>query len=269
MDPALRSAIMSSPWSWVLVSMLGLAVGSFVNVLIWRLPREESILRPASRCPKCENALKWYHNIPVFSWLLLRGKCGFCRAPIRWVYPAVELICGGLFVGFFARYGPTVSTLAFWYLAATLIAVLFIDWEFQIIPNELTYSALAVGLGASFFTHHITWSQSLLGAAVGFGGFLGLAYLGSWLFKKDSLGGGDIKLAAAMGAYLGVWKILLVFILSAAIGLVLAVIGMFFSASLRKHHTIPFGPSLALAALLAGFWGQEIIRYYIEHFIGN
>ena len=268
MDPALRDAIMTSPWSWVLVATLGLAVGSFVNVLIWRLPRDESILRPRSRCPRCGNSLRWYHNIPVFSWLVLRGRCAFCRAPISWIYPVVEIICGGLFVGFFARYGPTVTTLAFWYLAATLVAVFFIDWEFQIIPNELTYTALIVGLGTSLVSPHITWVQSLTGAAVGFGGFLALAYLGSWLFKKESMGGGDIKLVAAMGAYLGIWKILLVFVLSAAVGLLISLVAMLFSASLRKHRTIPFGPSLALAALAAGFWGQEIIRFYIKHFIG-
>jgi prepilin signal peptidase PulO-like enzyme (type II secretory pathway) len=110
--------------------------------------------------------------------------------------------------------------------------------------------------------------RSLAGAAVGFGGFLALAYLGSWLFKKESMGGGDIKLVAAMGAYLGVWKILLVFVLSAAVGLLISLVAMLFSASLRKHRTIPFGPSLALATLAAGFWGQEIIRFYIKHFIG-
>jgi leader peptidase (prepilin peptidase)/N-methyltransferase len=205
----------------------------------------------------------------VLSWIALGGKCAFCRVPIRWIYPAVELICGGLFVGFFARYGVSFSTLAFWYLAATLIAVLFIDWEFQIIPNELTYAACLVGLGMSFVSPHITWVQSVLGAAVGLGGFLGLAVLGRWLFKKESMGGGDIKLAAAMGAFLGVWKILLVFILSAAFGLAISLVAMLFSASLRKHHTIPFGPSLALAALAAGFWGQEIIRFYVTHFLTN
>jgi leader peptidase (prepilin peptidase)/N-methyltransferase len=269
MDPLLRDAIMKSPWAWALVVALGLAVGSFVNVLIWRLPREESILRPRSRCPGCGSCLRWYHNIPAISWLMLRGRCAFCRAPIRWTYPAVEVICAGLFVAFFARYGPTVSTLAFWYLAAILIAVFFIDWEFQIIPNELTYTALVVGLGTSFISPHITWVQSLTGAAIGFGGFLGLAYLGRWLFKKESMGGGDIKLAAAMGAFLGTWKILLVFILSAAIGLAISLVVMAFSASLRKHRIIPFGPSLALAAIVAGFWGQEIIRFYLAHFVGQ
>lgn len=268
MDPYLRDAIITSPLCWVIVAAFGLAVGSFVNVLIWRLPRNESIVRPPSRCPACGNTLRWYQNIPVFSWLALRGRCGFCRAPIRWVYPAVELICGGLFVAFFARYGPTVTTLAFWYLAATLVAVFFIDWEFQIIPNELTYTALIIGLGTSFVSPHITWIQSLIGAAVGFGGFVALAHLGHWLFKKDSMGGGDIKLVAALGAFLGVSKILLVFILSAVVGLAIALVAMVFSAALRKHHTIPFGPSLALAALVAGFWGQEIIRFYVKHFIG-
>ncbi len=267
MDQFLHDAILHSPWAWALVAALGLAVGSFVNVLIWRLPRDLSILWPRSHCPSCGNSLHWYHNIPLVSWLVLRGKCGFCHAPIRWVYPAVEGICAGLFLAFFARYGPTVATLGFWYLGASLIAILFIDWEFQIIPNELTYSGVVVGLGISLLSPHLTFTQSLAGAAVGFGGFLGLAYLGQWLFKKESLGGGDIKLAAVLGAFLGVWKVLLVFVLAAMIGLVISLVAMIFSASLRKHRQIPFGPSLALAALVTVFWGESIISYYISHFI--
>ncbi len=251
--------------AWILTAILGLAVGSFVNVLIWRLPNDESIIRPRSRCPECKNLLRWYHNIPVVSWVMLRGRCGFCRTRISWVYPLVELLCAGLFLMFFWRYGASLVTIGFWYFAASLVAILFIDWKHQIIPNTLSYPLVVVGLLVSLVSPHITIWQSLGGAVVGFAGFLGIAYLGETLFKKESLGGGDIKLAAGLGAFLGIWKVLLVFILSAVVGLIASLVMMMFSKELREHRVIPFGPFLAIAAVIAGFWGDAILRLYVTY----
>lgn len=265
MDTVCWTTFENSPVSWVLVVWLGLCVGSFVNVLVWRLPHDESIVRPRSRCPKCHNTLRWYHNIPVLSWLVLRGRCGFCKAPISWIYPVVELTCAGLFAAFYWRYGATTTTLGFWYLAATLLAILFIDLEHQIIPNKLSYPLIAVGLLTALVSPHLTIWESLLGAAVGFFGFLGIAYLGEKMFKKESLGGGDIKLAAGLGAFLGVWKVLLVFMLSAVVGLVVSLVAMGFSAALRKERVIPFGPFLAIAAVIAVVWGDTILRLYVDY----
>jgi len=267
MDFELTCTAARTPSIIALVIMLGLSVGSFVNVLVWRLPNHMSIMRPPSHCPKCNNQLKWYHNIPVLSYLVLRGKCGYCRTPISFRYPAVELICGGLFLVFFWRYGVSVATLGFWYLSAVLIAILFIDFEHQIIPNSLSYPTVVVGVVVSFFSNHLTWQHSLMGAAGAFLGFLGIAYLGRLLFKKDSLGGGDIKLAAGLGAFLGIWKILLVVVLSAAVGLVFSVIAMTVSAAIRKDRIIPFGPFLAIAAIIAGVWGDTILNFYVQTFI--
>jgi len=267
MDLEFTRTVMSSAWTYTVVIMLGLSVGSFVNVLVWRLPNAMSLLRPPSHCPKCSNRLKWYHNIPVLSYLFLRGRCGFCKSRISWIYPAVELICAGLFLLFFLRYGLSVATLGFWYLSAVLIAILFIDFQHQIIPNRLSYPTVVVGVAVSFFSNHISWQHSLLGAAGAFLGFLGIAYLGQLLFKKDSLGGGDIKLAAGLGAFLGIWKVMLVVVLSAAVGLVFSLIAMGVSASIRKDRIIPFGPFLAIAALIAGVWGDTILNFYLRTFI--
>jgi leader peptidase (prepilin peptidase)/N-methyltransferase len=253
--------------TYFLVAALGLSVGSFANVLICRLPQGQSILRPRSRCPSCGNSLRWYHNIPVVSWLVLRARCGFCKEPISWIYPAVEILVAALFVGFYARFGVSVTTLGFWYLGAVLIAVLFIDWEHRIIPNSLTYPTVIVGFVVALIAPHITIVQSLLGAAVGFGGFMAIGYLGNILFKRDSLGGGDIKLAAGLGAFLGIWKVLLVFVLSAAVGLVISLAVMAFSPALRKDRVIPFGPFLAIAALIAGFWGDTLLQFYLQYFV--
>lgn len=267
MDHELVRVMTNSPWTYAMVIMLGLSVGSFVNVLVWRLPNRMSLWRPPSHCPKCKNRLKWYHNIPVVSYVFLGGRCGFCRTRISWIYPAVELISGGLFFVFFLRYGLSVTTLGFWYLSTVLIAILFIDFQHQIIPNSLSYPTVVVGVAVAFFSNHLSWQQSILGAAGAFFGFLGIAYLGRLLFKKDSLGGGDIKLAAGLGAFLGLWKVILVVILSAAVGLIFSLIAMAVSSSIRKDRIIPFGPFLAIAALIAGVWGDTILNFYIRTFI--
>jgi len=252
---------------WILVVALGLTVGSFVNVLICRLPKGESIWRPRSRCPSCRNPLRWYHNIPVFSWVFLRGRCAFCGTRISWKYPVVELACTALFAAFYARYGVSFTTLGFWYMSATLLAVFFIDLEHQIIPNRLTYPGILVGIATALLSPHLAWSRSLLGVAAGAAVFAGMAVLGRVLFKKESMGGGDIKLAAMLGAFLGVTKILVVFVLSAVIGLVISSVAMLVSPALRRERLIPFGPFLALATVVVCFFGEEIVSYYVRHFL--
>ena len=252
---------------WVAVVFLGLCFGSFANVLIWRLPRNQSLIKPRSRCPSCGNQLKWYHNIPVLSWLALRGRCAFCRTRISWIYPVVELATAGLFAAFYARYGVSWTTLGFWYMALTLVAVFFIDLEHQIIPNRLTYPGVAVGVATSLVSSHLPWQQSLLGVVVGGGVFVAVAVLGKWLFHKDSMGGGDVKLAAMLGAFLGVGRVLLVFVFSAAIGLVISLVAMAFSAKLRRDRLIPFGPFIALATIVVAFYGETIVNFYVVHFL--
>jgi leader peptidase (prepilin peptidase)/N-methyltransferase len=252
---------------WITVIFLGLCFGSFANVLIWRLPRNQSIVKPRSRCPGCGNLLKWYHNIPVLSWVALRGKCGFCQTKISWVYPTVELVTAGLFAAFYARYGVSWTTLGFWYMALTLVAVFFIDLEHRIIPNKLTYPGIVVGFVTSIVSSHLPWHQSLLGAAVGAGIFVGVAILGRFLFKKESMGGGDVKLASMLGAFLGAGRILLVFVLSAAIGLVISIVAMAASEKIRRDRVIPFGPFIALATLAVAFFGEQIVSFYVRHFL--
>lgn len=251
---------------WGTVIFLGLCFGSFTNVLIWRLPRRQSIVTPPSRCPGCSNLLKWYHNIPVFSWLVLRGKCGFCKTKISWIYPTVEIITAVLFAAFYARYGVSWTTLGFWYMSLTLVAVFFIDLEHQIIPNSLTYPGVFVGFATSIVSSHLPWHQSLLGAAVGAGIFIGVALLGRFLFKKESMGGGDVKLAAMLGAFLGVGRILLVFVFSAAIGLVISLVAMAVSERIRRDRVIPFGPFIAMATLVVAFYGEQIVDFYVRNF---
>jgi leader peptidase (prepilin peptidase)/N-methyltransferase len=198
---------------------------------------------------------------------VLRGKCGFCKTRISWKYPTVELVTAALFAAFYARYGVSWTTIGFWYMSLTLVAVFFIDLEHQIIPNRLTYPGIVVGFATALVSSHLPWHQSLLGAAVGAGVFVGVAVLGRFIFKKESMGGGDVKLAAMLGAFLGVGRILLVFVLSAAIGLVISLVAMAVSEKIRRDRIIPFGPFIALATLVVAFYGEQIVSFYVRHFL--
>lgn len=251
---------------WVIAAFaFGAVIGSFLNVVIYRLPRKQSFVHGRSHCPRCNAPIRWWQNIPVLSFIFLRGRCYDCRDRISIRYPVVELLTAVMFAGWIYRLGPTVMAAGYIYLSAILICVLFIDWDFQIIPDVLTYPSLAIGLVWAFFAP-IGIVQSLLGAVIGGGGLLLIALVGDWVFKKESMGGGDIKLAAVLGAFLG-WKlVVLVFFLSALIGAVASLIWMMISAQMRQQRMIPFGPFLAAGAVVAAIWGHDLIGWYLRTF---
>ena len=252
----------------ILVGLVGLSIGSFLNVVIFRIPREKSVVKGRSACPACESRLKWYHNIPVLSYLFLRGKCGFCGARISWRYPLIELLNAGLYLFFFWRLGLGAELAVFCFLSSALVAIFFIDLDFQIIPDVITLPGMVLGLAISLVPEQIGIVQAAIGLLVGGGSLYVVALLGDWLFKKESMGGGDIKMAAMLGAFLGWQKILFVFISSAVIGLVVSIAVMAFSSKLRKSRMVPFGPFLALAAMLAILYGDTLINYYLVNVAG-
>jgi leader peptidase (prepilin peptidase)/N-methyltransferase len=256
-----------TPLLCCLVALFGLAVGSFLNVVIYRLPRGKSLIRPGSSCPKCRAAIPWYLNVPVFSYLVLRGKCHTCGCKIPVRYPLVEAGTALLMLLFYWRYGLSVTTIGFWLLGLSLIVVFFIDLEFGIIPNVITLPGILVGFAFSFFSDHLTVASSALGILAGGGTFYVLGILGRWLFKKDSLGGGDVKLAAMLGAFLGPVRVFLIFIGSAFLGLVVSAVILALSARFRKDRILPFGPFLVAAALIVIFYGQRIVDWYWGTFI--
>ncbi|HYV49943.1 MAG TPA: prepilin peptidase [Myxococcaceae bacterium] len=186
--------------AWLFV--LGLCVGSFLNVVIARLPAGENIARPRSRCPKCGHTLSWYENVPLVSFLALRGKCRACRAPISWRYPLVELLVGALFLVSFGRFGPTRELALPLALVTFLVPLTFIDLEHWVLPFELTIPGIAVGVGLSALVSLDRVRDAALGAAVAFAGFWLMELLGEKLFKKEALGGGDKYLLALIGAFL-------------------------------------------------------------------
>jgi leader peptidase (prepilin peptidase)/N-methyltransferase len=204
----------------------------------------------------------------VLSYLFLRGKCAFCGGGISWRYPLVEVTNALLYLYFFSQFGPNYSFAVFAFLSSALLAIFFIDLDFRIIPDLVTLPGMVLGLLVSLLPGGIGILAAAIGLVVGGGALYLVALLGDWLFKKESMGGGDIKMAAMLGAFLGWQKVIFVFLASAVIALVVSVIVMTFSARLRQNRVVPFGPFLALAAMLAILYGDSLINYYLTNFAG-
>ncbi len=249
------------------VGLCGLCIGSFLNVVIYRLPRKMNLAKERSACPKCSTQLKWYHNIPLVSWLILRGKCGFCGEKISGRYPTVELVNALFYLYFYWQFGFSADFFVFSAISSSLLAIFFIDLDFMMIPDVITLPGILIGLAVSLLPDGIGIVSAGIGMLVGGGSLYLIAIIGDWLFKKESMGGGDIKMAAMLGAFLGWQKVVLIFIASAVIGLVVSLVIMVFSAKLRETRMIPFGPFLAMAAIVSIIYGQQIIDYYLTHFV--
>jgi leader peptidase (prepilin peptidase)/N-methyltransferase len=252
---------------YIWIGLLGLSIGSFLNVIIYRVPRDKKFWAGRSVCPGCDKQLKWYHNIPLLSYLVLRGKCGFCGARISFRYPLVEALNALCYLYFAWEFGLTLNLAIFVFLSSALIAIFFIDLDFQIIPDMITLPGMVIGLVISLVPGGIGIVPSLIGLVVGGGSLYIVALLGDWLFKKESMGGGDIKMAAMLGAFLGWQKVLFIFLASAGIGLVVSLVMMTFSAKMRRDRVVPFGPFIAMAAMLAILWGDQIISFYVANFL--
>ncbi len=236
---------------WVL---LGLSLGSFVNVCLHRLPEGRSLLRPGSHCPRCQAPIQWRDNVPLLSHLWLRGRCRSCGRPISLLYPAVELLAAALLLALYWRHGARPFFL--WAgapLTTLLLAVSLIDAKHQIIPDVLSLGLLGAGLLLSPWNPllgtaplpRLLWAGA--GVLAGFGLMLAVAFLGRALWKKDALGGGDVKLMAALGAFLGWGGVLATLALGSFLGTLWAA-ALFSLKKLRRGSYLPFGPFLALAA---------------------
>lgn len=274
MDALLREALFSP----VVLALLGLCIGSFLNVVIHRMPlmlerrwRLESadmlgveaevaeaitLSRPRSRCPSCGHAIRWYENVPVLSWLGLRGRCAGCgtRIPLR--YPFVELLTAALFALVAWRFGPSPTALLWCGFVAVLVALAGIDWDTTFLPDDLTLPLLWAGLVASALGWTLPLNEAVWGAVAG---YLSLWSV-YWLFKlatgKEGMGYGDFKLLAALGAWLGLKMILPIVLAASVVGAVVG-IAMKFSAQLREGRYVPFGPFLAGGGLLVLLAGPE------------
>ena len=250
----------------IFVFAIGAVFGSFLNVLIYRVPRKIPFATGRSHCPSCKEKIKFFDNIPLLSYLILGGKCRSCGARIPWRYPLVELLNGAGYAYLLWIFGFTLQFYMFAYLTSVLITIFFIDFDFQIIPDVVSIPSMIVGLGLSLAPGGVGIMASGIGFIVGGGVLYLIALLGDWIFKKESMGGGDIKMAAMLGAFLGWQKVVLVFFGSAVVGLLVSIIIMAFSSKLRSNRVVPFGPFLAIAAFIAILFGDKIIAFYLDNF---
>ena len=242
----------------------GLIIGSFLNVVIHRLPREESLVTPRSRCPACQTPIRPWDNIPVVSFLLLRGRCRACGHPISWRYPLVEALTGTLFVVTVLRFGLSAHTGTLLVFVCALVAIAFIDLDHQIIPNAITLPGIPLGLAFGLALGDPPLFERILGALAG-AGFLYLVLLyGSIAYGQDAMGEGDLNLIAMVGAFLG-WKGVVVTILVGCLtGSVIGLALIGFRRLGRREH-MPFGPFLALGALVALFFGEALVDWYLGY----
>jgi leader peptidase (prepilin peptidase)/N-methyltransferase len=250
-----------------LAFLLGAAVGSFLNVVILRLPAEgESIVFPASRCPVCHTPLKWYDNIPIASFILLKRKCRSCGAPISWQYPLVELAMALLGVGLVFKYGLSPALPVYFVFTAALLVVIVVDFHHKIIPDSISLPGIVVGFACSFVNPVVTWQQSGIGLLVG-GGVLYAVAAGYYLVtRREGMGGGDIKLLAMIGAFLG-WQSLPFVVFGSSILGALAGIGAMARQKKGGKTMIPYGPFLSVAALLYMFFRESINQAMVLYFL--
>jgi leader peptidase (prepilin peptidase)/N-methyltransferase len=242
------------------VGIVGALIGSFLNVCIWRIPREESIVFPSSHCPGCSHPIRFFDNIPVISFILLKGRCRDCGEPISLRYPLVEILTAALAILLFWKYGFSLQLLCAFLFTAALIVITFIDIDYQIIPDVISLPGIPICFLAAVFIMEVPFLESLIGLLVG-GGILYVIAVGyEWITKREGMGGGDIKLLAMMGAFFG-WKSLLFIVLCSSLtGAVVGITVMVIKGQDMKY-AVPFGPFLVLGAVSYFFFGDAFLRF--------
>jgi leader peptidase (prepilin peptidase) / N-methyltransferase len=246
----------------IFVFVIGAAIGSFLNVCIYRIPAEESIVRPASRCPSCGHPIRFYDNIPIFSFLLLRAKCRDCGAKISWRYPLIEGITGLMAYLLFLKFGISLNFLVYFIFTAVLIVITFIDIDHQIIPDGISLPGIPLFFLAAIFVIGLPWLEALIGLLAGGGVLLAIALGYELITKREGMGGGDIKLLAMIGGFLGWKSLIFVLLFSSLSGAVIGIAAMIIKKQDTKY-AVPFGPFLSLAAVAYIFWGDLFMRFLI------
>ncbi len=247
----------------IFVFVMGLCIGSFLNVCIYRLPVSKSIIHPRSMCSNCGTLIASYDNIPILSYLWLKGRCRHCRIKIPMRYPMVELLGGLLALGAYLKFGLTTEALIYFVFFAALLVVTFIDLDHRIIPDFITLPGIPICFAAGFALPNITYKEALLGILIGGGSLFLVAWTYSMITKKEGMGGGDIKLLAMIGAIVG-WKGVLFTIFVASLVGTLA--GMIVMLQTRKGMklAVPFGPFLSIGSIAYIFFGTPLITWYFN-----
>ncbi|ENU90763.1 hypothetical protein F971_03686 [Acinetobacter vivianii] len=269
---------------YLAVGLFSLCIGSFLNVVIFRTPKmmeqewhqecqilldpEQPIIdqskltlsQPASTCPKCDSAIRWYQNIPVISWLALRGKCGTCQNPISIRYPFIELLTMLCSLVVVAVFGPTLKMLFGLVLTWVLITLTFIDFDTQLLPDRFTLPLAALGLGINSYAIYTSASLAIWGYIIGFLCLWIVYYIFKLITGKEGMGYGDFKLLAALGAWMGPMLLPLIVLLSSMVG---AIIGIILMKMRGENQPFAFGPYIAIAGWIAFLWGDQIMKVYL------
>jgi leader peptidase (prepilin peptidase) / N-methyltransferase len=251
--------------AYTFVALFGLIIGSFLNVCIYRLPLDQSIAWPASRCTTCGRELNWFENIPVLSYLALRGRCRTCGEHVSLMYPLIELLTATVFVLTFARFGISWLLPIRLVFGCAMIVLLVIDLQHQILPNEITLPGIVVGLAASACGVP-TWREALIGAVSGGGALWLMAWSYERLRHQEGLGFGDVKMLAMIGAFLG-WKLMLLTLVAASTVGSLTALALLFARRADWQSKLPLGTFLAMAAIPVGLVGDVVVDWYASFYL--
>ncbi len=246
---------------------LGAVIGSFLNVCIYRWPAEQSVLRPRSRCSSCGQTIRWYDNVPILSWLILRARCRNCGAPISAQYPLIELVCGIIWLTAFLRFGVSIGALQSAVFLSILLGIALTDAREMVIPDQFSLGGLLLGLAVAALPGGFPFPRAVLGAALAYGFFWLVKWSAEKAFKKPALGVGDIHMMAMVGAFLGSSGALLTMLLGSVFGLLIGVPMSWFRGKLAALGTyLPLGTFLAIGAAIAHTWGEQLLNWYLNLF---
>ncbi len=259
-----RSSVTADQFYIVAAGAFGAMFGSFLNVCILRLPVDESLVSPPSTCPKCGTPVKWYDNVPILSWLVLTGKCRTCKAPISFQYPLIELVVALMWVASAWFYGVNLTGASAAILGTILLGIAVTDARHYIIPNEFTWGGLVIGLVLAGVGGVDTLIEAAIGAATGFGLLYFVAWAGEKAFRKEAMGGGDIKMMAMVGAFVGWQGVLLTIFAGSFLG-TLVFLPLRFAR--KSPPLVPFGVFLAAGAALTFVVGDDLIAWYMGYLV--
>jgi len=245
---------------FIFAFVFGAVVGSFLNVCIFRIPAQGSIVKPLSQCPQCHHPIRFYDNIPLISFFVLRGKCRNCGRPISWRYPLVELITAVFALLLFAKFHVSINFLIFFIFTAVLIVIAFIDLDHQIIPDVITLPGIPIFFLLAVFVVKVPWLEALIGLLIGGGVLLAIAFIYELLTKREGMGGGDIKLLAMIGGFLGWKSLIFILLFSSLLGAIVGIAVMIIKKQDMKY-AVPFGPFLSVAAVAYLFWSDAFMRF--------
>lgn len=247
------------------VFAFGACIGSFLNVCIYRLPLKISVVTPPSSCPVCKEPIKFYDNVPIISYLILRGKCRKCGTTISAKYPAIEFLTGMMAVATWVYFDISGSAIVYFIFISSLIVITFIDIEYKIIPNVITLPGIPIALlAASFILPEMTPLKAIIGILAGGGSLYAVALIYAFLTGKEGMGGGDIKLLAMIGALTGIKGVILTVLLSSISGTIAGIGTMILQRKKDLKLAIPFGPFLSIGAIIHLFFGDQLINWYFS-----